>query len=149
MAARTLGPRASAFSWRILGVVMLGGAIGVLVRALIVLPVSAVESWIVVPAVTLAVNLVGSFALGIVVGLLDDRRPVLRGFVGTGILGGFTTYSAFAVQVGQVGALAPVTGLLLAALSVFVGLLAAALGLRIGRTAAGEAARIEPPEDAE
>lgn len=154
MSARTRDPRGPvsrrpAFSWRILGVVALGGAIGVLLRALIVLPVSGASDWIVVPAVTLAVNIVGSFALGFVVGLLDDRRPVLRGFLGTGILGGFTTYSAFAVQVAQVGALAPVTGLMLTVLALFVGLLAAAWGLRIGRSAAGDPLQTEPPEDAE
>jgi CrcB protein len=149
MSARTRIPRGSAFSWRILGVVAVGGAIGVLLRALMVLPVSGSPDWIVVPAVTLAINIVGSFGLGFVVGLLDDRRPVLRGFLGTGILGGFTTYSAFAVQVAQVGALAPVTGLLLVVLALVVGLLAAALGLRIGRSAAGDPSQTEWPEDAE
>lgn len=149
MAARTPTTRGSAFSWRILGAVVLGGAIGVALRALLVLPVAESASWIVLPAVTLAVNIAGSFALGVVVGLWDDRRPLARAFVGTGVLGGFTTYSAFAVQVGEVGALAPVTGLLLAAIAVFVGLVAAALGLRIGRPAAGDPARREPPEDAE
>lgn len=149
MAARTPTTRGSAFSWRILGAVVLGGAIGVALRALLVLPVAESDSWIVLPAVTLAVNIAGSFALGVVVGLWDDRRPLARAFVGTGVLGGFTTYSAFAVQVGEVGALAPVTGLLLAAIAVFVGLVAAALGLRLGRSAAGDPARREPPEDAE
>lgn len=149
MAARTPTTRGSAFSWRILGAVVLGGAIGVALRALLVLPVAESDSWIVLPAVTLAVNIAGSFALGVVVGLWDDRRPLARAFVGTGVLGGFTTYSAFAVQVGEVGALAPVTGLLLAAIAVFVGVVAAALGLRIGRSAAGDPARREPPEDAE
>ena len=154
MSARTRTPRggvfrAPAFSWRVLGVVVLGGAIGVLLRALIVLPASGSPDWIVGPGLTLVVNVVGSFALGFVVGLLDDRRPVLRGFLGTGILGGFTTYSAFAVQVAGVGALAPVTGLLLAVAALAAGLLAAALGLRVGRSAAGDPSQTEPPEDAE
>ena len=41
---------------------------------------------------------VGSLLLGVVVGWLDDRHPRARAFLGTGVLGGFTTYSAFAVQ---------------------------------------------------
>lgn len=123
----------SGFSWRILGAVVLGGAIGVLVRALIVIPISDIPGWIVVPAVTLAVNVAGSFLLGLLAGRIEHRRPVLRAFVGTGILGGFTTYSAFALQVAQVGALAPVTALILAGVAVLLGLFAAGLGLRIGR----------------
>jgi CrcB protein len=44
---------------------------------------------------TFVVNLLGAFALGLVVDALGaDARAVL----GTGFLGGFTTYSAFAVE---------------------------------------------------
>ena len=46
----------------------------------------------------MGVNVLGSFVLGIVVGRLGDRHPLARAFLGTGVLGGFTTYSAFAVQ---------------------------------------------------
>ena len=64
------------------------------------------------------------------------------------MLGGFTTYSAFAVQVVDVGGDAPVVGLILAVVSVFGGVLAAAIGLRVG---GGPAARQEAvaPEAAE
>jgi CrcB protein len=50
---------------------------------------------------TLAVNLVGAFALGVVAGVLARRRasPLWRPFLGTGVLGGFTTFSAVAVEV--------------------------------------------------
>jgi CrcB protein len=45
---------------------------------------------------TLAVNLVGSAALGWLVGHGVDGRPLL--LLGTGFCGAFTTYSAVAVQ---------------------------------------------------
>lgn len=53
------------------------------------------------PLGTLLVNVVGSFLLGIVVEALIDR-PVLgidsRLPLGTGFMGGFTTYSSFSVE---------------------------------------------------
>ena len=141
--------RRTGFSPLVFAVVMVGGAAGVALRALLVLPLAGASDKLVVPAVTLAVNVVGSLLLGIVVGWLDDRRPRLRAFLGTGILGGFTTYSAFAVQVAQLTGDAPVVGLLLAAVSIFAGVLAAALGLRIGRTIMDVPGEVEPPEAAE
>jgi CrcB protein len=51
---------------------------------------------------TLTVNIVGSFAMGVLIELLArrfDASPELRLFVATGILGGFTTFSAFSLDV--------------------------------------------------
>jgi CrcB protein len=141
--------RRAALSPLVLLVVVAGGAIGVTLRALLVVPLADVPDKMLVPAVTLAVNVAGSLALGIVVGWLDDRRPRLRAFLGTGVLGGFTTYSAFAAQVAQLTGDAPVVGLLLAVVSIFAGALAAAVGLRIGRTIMDVPGEIEPPEAAE
>jgi CrcB protein len=49
------------------------------------------------PYGTLAVNLIGCFFIGIVFGLVEKTsvNPDLRIFLMTGILGGFTTFSAF------------------------------------------------------
>ncbi len=49
---------------------------------------------------TLAVNLVGSFAIGAVMVIAETRQldPRLRVAVVGGFLGGFTTYSAFAYE---------------------------------------------------
>ncbi len=78
---------------------------------------------------TFAVNVVGSFVLGLVGGLSDAPRLVL----GTAFCGAFTTFSTFAVEtVGLAGggrrapAAAYAFGTLLAALA------AAALGLAAG-----------------
>ena len=51
---------------------------------------------------TLAVNIVGSLAIGVFAELIArrfDGSPELRMFVVTGILGGFTTFSAFSLEV--------------------------------------------------
>jgi len=49
---------------------------------------------------TLLVNVLGCAAIGVAFALLDARPsdPTLRAFVMTGVLGGFTTFSAFALD---------------------------------------------------
>lgn len=50
---------------------------------------------------TLAVNLLGSFAMGVVAGLFASRLDAGAGwrlFLATGILGGFTTFSSFSLD---------------------------------------------------
>jgi CrcB protein len=56
------------------------------------------------PWVTLVVNLAGCAALGALMELLADLTAphrLLRPFLGTGVLGGFTTFSTYAVQTRQ------------------------------------------------
>lgn len=51
---------------------------------------------------TLAVNIVGGLAIGVFAELIArrfDGSPELRMFIITGILGGFTTFSAFSLEV--------------------------------------------------
>lgn len=129
---------------RVLGVVVAGGAIGVLARAAILAPIVDPAG---VPWTTLGINAVGSLLLGVAVGWLAERRPVLRAFLGTGVLGGFTTYSAFAVETA-VWATTPVLAVALAAASVTAGVVGAVAGLFIGRRLADVPGEIEPPEDA-
>lgn len=53
------------------------------------------------PWATLTVNVVGSLLMGILVQALmpfDGGAPALRVFLATGILGGFTTFSAFSLD---------------------------------------------------
>ena len=71
--------------------VALGGAVGAPLRF-------AVASWLddEVPWGTLAVNVAGSFVLGLLVSVSVDGPGYA--LLGVGFCGGLTTYSAFAVQ---------------------------------------------------
>ena len=78
-----------------------GGAIGAALRHLVNLGVLRLAG----PALpwgTVAINVAGSFAMGVFVALMarkaGDGEPV-RLFVATGILGGFTTFSAFSLDI--------------------------------------------------
>lgn len=58
------------------------------------------------PWATFAVNVSGAFAMGLLVAYLVDRPGVhrlARPFVGVGVLGGWTTFSALAVDAVQLG----------------------------------------------
>jgi len=130
---------------RVLGVAVAGGAVGVLARALVLAPVTDPTA---VPWVTLGINVAGSLILGVVVGWLDDRKPLARAFLGTGVMGGFTTYSAFAVATA-LWVSTPWLAAGLAAASVLAGVAGAIVGLFIGRRIADRPGEIEYPEDAE
>ncbi len=84
---------------------------------------------------TLAVNLSGSFALGLLIPFLS-RPGTLAGvgaFVEIGLLGAFTTFSTFAfetVRLEEEGARS--LAALYVATSLFLGLLAIAAGLLLG-----------------
>lgn len=106
--------------------VALGGAIGSVLRHLAVQALGA-------PWATLVVNVLGSFAIGVLFVALGPKlthAPLLM----TGLLGGFTTFSAFSldtlrlVEAGQsVQAAGYVAG------SVVLSLIAVALGVALAR----------------
>jgi fluoride exporter len=53
------------------------------------------------PYGTLAVNIIGSFILGVVIFLFDDKEvitPGIRLFLAVGFCGGFTTFSTFSLE---------------------------------------------------
>lgn len=78
-----------------------GGAIGAGLRHLVNLTTVRVLG-LDVPWATMTVNVVGSLVMGGLVAYLLVRMPedlMLRVFVATGILGGFTTFSAFSIDV--------------------------------------------------
>jgi CrcB protein len=86
------------------------------------------------PAGTMIVNVVGSLAMGFLFVILTARGSGLHPFLLTGVLGGFTTFSAFsldAVTLWERGD-AFQAGLYVAA-SVALSILALALGALIGR----------------
>jgi CrcB protein len=110
-------------------VVAAGGGIGSLARygVAVALPHGRSE----LPLSTLLVNVVGCVLLGVLVGGWPDAKW-LRPFLGTGVLGGFTTFSAFALETDRLVDRAPVVGMVYVALSLLLGLSGAALGLRLG-----------------
>lgn len=89
-----------------------------------------------IPLATLVVNIVGALLIGILAARIPSSADV-RVFLGTGVLGGFTTYSAFMTGTLQLWTHAPVLAGAYAAGSLGLGLAAAALGLRLGRRRSG------------
>jgi fluoride exporter len=99
-----------------------GGAAGVLARY--GLGQVSPSMWM-----TLAINVVGSLALGVLVHAGREWSPELRDALGVGVLGGFTTFSTFSVQAVLEGDGGRVeTAALYVAGSVVLGIGAAALG---------------------
>lgn len=49
---------------------------------------------------TFAVNLAGCFLIGLIYGMAEQRgmSDLMKLFLGTGLLGGFTTFSAFSIE---------------------------------------------------
>lgn len=86
------------------------------------------------PWSTIAINVVGSLLLGLLVGL--DPAPGWRLLLGAGLLGGFTTFSAFSVEtVALLDSGEWRRAALYAFGSVFLSLLAAGAGLALARAA--------------
>lgn len=83
----------------ILGAVAAGGAIGALARAAVgyaVPPQPTAFAW-----GTFAVNVSGCFLIGVLMAALPRLgrgRPLLRPFLGVGVLGGYTTFATYAVD---------------------------------------------------
>lgn len=81
-------------------VVFLGGGLGAALRYLLSLAMAGPRADA-FPYPTLAINLLGALLIGILVEALAlkfEASATLRLFLVTGILGGFTTYSAFALE---------------------------------------------------
>lgn len=84
-------------------IVMLGGAIGAALRYHVSRFASGwfAGSWLAGwPGGTLLVNVGGGFAMGLLAGWLyrHGESELWRLFLGVGILGGFTTFSAFSLE---------------------------------------------------
>ncbi|KQR88648.1 fluoride efflux transporter FluC [Microbacterium sp. Leaf179] len=85
--------------WRDVVPVAVGGAIGTAIRAGVTLALGDDLG----PALVPIINVVGAFAIGVLFGWRSRmpgsaRAQRVQLFVGTGVLGGFTTYSALAVE---------------------------------------------------
>lgn len=116
---------------RAFALIALGGAIGAVLRHGVSISLSA---WTLsFPWHTLAVNLIGSFLIGLALPALLHRTQ-MQVFAVTGILGGFTTFSTFSLEtVALIQDDRPLAAMLYAGLSVGGGLVLAAIGFWAGR----------------
>ncbi|GAA4536417.1 CrcB family protein [Pseudonocardia xishanensis] len=106
-----------------------GGALGALARWAVGLALPGAPG-------TFLINVVGCLAIGALLEVVTSRRtnPLLRPFLATGVLGGFTTFSTYAVDAqrlllgGRVG-----LGVLYLAGSLLAALVATWAGMRVAR----------------
>ena len=115
--------------------VALGGAIGAVLRYLTNVGAKQVfgPGY---PYGTLIVNIVGSFLIGVLVVVLARKggNP-LAPFLITGVLGGFTTFSAFSLDTLTIWERGePVSAFIYVAVSVLVSLAAIVAGLSVARS---------------
>lgn len=116
-------------------IVFLGGGIGAALRHGV--NRLAFHVWPAFPAGTMVVNVLGSLAMGLLVGLFAAYPSLsqhTRLFLATGVLGGFTTFSAFsldALTLWERGAYGH--WLFYVGLSVVLSLLATAVGFLVSR----------------
>ena len=77
--------------------VALGGAVGAMGRAGIAAALTTEAGF---PWQTFAANVIGSAAIGLIWAALEraDAPPLWGAFLITGVLGGFTTFSAFSLE---------------------------------------------------
>jgi len=85
--------------WWLVG---LGGAVGAILRYAIAVGLQRTVPQQVVPYGTLVVNVIGCLAIGYVAGWGETRGPLspeMRLLIIAGLLGGFTTFSSFGLEI--------------------------------------------------
>ena len=91
-------------AWSLPIYVMLGGAAGSGLRYAVAVGVDRLVARPGFPWGTLAVNLLGCLAIGLLIGRYGGRwaaRPDAQLLLVTGVLGGFTTFSSFALETAR------------------------------------------------
>jgi len=120
----------TAWAW-----VMIGGALGAAARYGVTLALAPQVARSGFPVAVLGTNVLGSFLLGLTLSLVGRGvwpEAARLGF-GTGVLGAFTTFSTFSVEVdGLLGRGAAGLAALYVTLSVGLGVLAAVAGRTLG-----------------
>lgn len=129
-----------------LAVIALGGMLGASAR-------HGIAQWLTTPPgrfpwATFWTNLSGSFLLGLLLVLLLERFPptrLVRPFLATGILGAFTTMSAYEVETALlINDHHPLTAVLYGVGSLLVGIALAYLGIIAGRLAPARHTEAQP-----
>lgn len=102
-------------NWPLVGLVFIGGSLGTATRAAFTLVIPPADGF---PATIMGINLAGALLLGALLEALSRRgadegpRRRIRLLLGTGFLGGFTTYSALATDSVLLAAGSPALALL-------------------------------------
>jgi len=121
--------------WAVLGVVSVGGALGAVGRY--GLSVGMPHRPGTFPWATFVTNVTGCLLIGVLMVLVTEvwaAHRLLRPFLGTGVLGGYTTFSTYAVDVQQlVDAGRARTGLLYLAGTLVAALVAVSAGSTVTR----------------
>lgn len=127
-----------------------GGVLGAWARASIsaAVPHHDPSAW---PWATFATNLLGCLVLGVVLDWVDNRHEawkaihprrsrLMRPFLASGVLGGFTTFSTFSVETyGLLDSGHAATGFAYAAASVLLGVVMVVAGRALGAAVFGPA----------
>jgi fluoride exporter len=125
--------------WAVLGVVAAGGVLGALARYGIGVAFPHPPHGF--PWATFAINVSGCLLIGVLMALVTDvwsGHRLLRPFLGTGLLGGFTTFSTYVVDTQHLLA----AGAARTALAYLVGtVLAALIAVQLGMAATRWATR--------
>ncbi|TQM31082.1 CrcB protein [Nocardia bhagyanarayanae] len=123
----------------VLAVISVGGGIGAVMRYLVGLRWPSQPNQ--VPWSTFAINVVGCFSIGILMVLITEvwvAHRLLRPFLGVGLLGGFTTFSTYSLEIRRLlesGAAIEALGYLGG--TVAASLVAVWLGMGVARLSAG------------
>ena len=92
------------------------------------------KTFVTFPYGTLAVNLIGCFAIGVVYAFFEKELMNMewRLFLATGVLGGFTTFSAFSMETFSLIRNGSVLhALMYVGVSIIIGILATVIGFSI------------------
>lgn len=116
-----------------LGLAVVGGTLGTAARETVSLAFPPLAG---IPVAIFAVNILGAFLLGLLLDALarlgpdEGRRRTVRIMVGTGFMGGFTTYSALATDAATlIGSGSPGTGIAYGLTTLLIGAIATWAGI--------------------
>lgn len=112
--------------------VALGGAVGAVARYGVGVGVARLLG-LAFPWGTLIVNVAGGLLMGLLTARFGPEQETLRLALGVGVLGGFTTFSAFSLETVRLMEHQPGLAMLYAAASVLLSVGACWAGLMLGR----------------
>jgi len=113
--------------------VALGGALGASARYGVGLAVARVLGSAAFPWATLFVNVAGGLAMGVLAARVGPENESTRLLLGVGILGGFTTFSAFSLETVRLAQTHAASALFYVLASFILSVGACWIGLTLGR----------------